>query len=187
MRRVNVIGALAIAALALACRRPEKATTETTSATEEHPAPVAALTHEEKELMTKAARGGVAEVALGKLAVQRGASADVKAFGQRMVTDHQKANEELAQLAAKKGVVLPHEVGHDEQETIIKLSKLSGPKFDKEYADDMVDDHEDDVKELREAVRDVKDPDVRAWAEKTLPVFEEHLAKAKELKQKHDR
>src|SRR5712671_1113768 len=61
--------------------------------------------------MKKAADGGMAEVELGQLAVQKASSSDVKAFGQRMVDDHGKANEQLKQLAAEKHVDLPQEPG----------------------------------------------------------------------------
>src|SRR5262249_48342777 len=61
----------------------------------------------DREFMTKAAAGGIAEVEMGRLATQKGASEDVKKFGQRMIDDHSKANNELMSLAAKKGVSLP--------------------------------------------------------------------------------
>lgn len=184
-------------AFAGACKRQEEPTsTRTTSATtstaEESPttaterpstAPTT-MAHADKEFMTKAAVGGMLEVALGTQAEQKASSPDVKAFGKRMVTDHGKANEELKQLAAKKGVTLPTELDKEHKEAHEKLSKLSGAKFDREYAEAMVDDHEKDVKEFTDASKDAKDADLRAWAAKTLPVLEEHLKMAKDIKMK---
>jgi putative membrane protein len=168
-------------------RRPDAGTTQTTSATQEQPRATPTLSNEDQTFMRKAAQGGVAEVTLGRLAVERAGSPDVKAFGQRMIADHQKAGDELSQLAAKRAVVLPTEVNQDQQKDVAKLLKLDRTKFDVAYADDMVDDHKEDVKDFREASKGLQDPEFRDWAAKTLPVLEDHLAKAKELKAHHHR
>jgi putative membrane protein len=134
--------------------------------------------------MTKAAQGSMLEVALGREVSQKATNADVKAFAQRMVTDHDKSSTELKQLAAKKGFNVPSDLDRDHQKKLDEMSKLSGAKLDKEYARDMVSDHEKDVKEFRDAAKDVKDPDLRAWADKTLPTLESHLTAAKDIKAK---
>lgn len=64
------------------------------------------------------------------------------------------------------------------------MTKLAGPQLDKEYADDMVEDHEQDVKEFKEAQKKVKDPELRAWITKTLPTLEGHLTMAKDMQAK---
>jgi putative membrane protein len=125
--------------------------------------------------VTKAAQGGMAEVKLGKLATEKASSPDVKAFGQQMVDDHSKANEELKDLASKKGVTLPTDVDAKDQATYDKLSKMSGAEFDKAYMADMVSDHKTDVAEFRRESQRGSDPDVKAWAAKTLPTLEHHL------------
>lgn len=146
--------------------------------------PAVALSSDDKEFMTKAAQGGMLEVKLGQEAATKGTTADVKALGTRMSTDHGKANAELQQIAAKKGVTLPTELDKDLQKKIDDMQKLSGAKFDKEYADSMVKDHEEDVKLFEKASTDVKDPDVRSFAAKTLPTLQGHLTMAKETKAK---
>jgi putative membrane protein len=99
-----------------------------------------------------------------------------------MVADHTNAANELQQLATKKGVALPSAMDSSHQSDLDKLSKLNGAKLDKEYTDDMVDDHEEDVKEFRKAAQEVKDPDLRAWAAKMIPTLENHLSMARDLK-----
>ena len=138
------------------------------------------LDRSDKAFITKAAQDGKAEVMLGQLAAERGGSDSVKQFGQRMATDHGKANDELAQLAQQKGVTVPdadssHKKMHD------RLSKLSGAQFDREYMREMTRDHDKDVKEFQRAAKSAKDPDVKAWAAKTLPVLQEHQQQAKQL------
>jgi len=128
--------------------------------------------------VTKAANGGMAEVKLGTLATQKAANPDVKAFGQQMVDDHGKANDELKQLASSKGITLPTDIDAKEQAKYDRLSKLSGAEFDRAYMKEMVSDHHTDVAEFRRESQRGSDPDVKAWAAKTLPTLEHHLQMA---------
>ena len=123
----------------------------------------------------KAANGGMAEVELGKLAVDKAASDEVKKFGQRMVDDHGKANEELKTLAQNKKITLPTAVDPKAMALHDRLAKLSGAAFDRAYLQAMLADHQKDVNEFRLEARSGKDADVRGWAAKTLPTLEEHL------------
>ncbi len=131
--------------------------------------------------MDKAAQGGMAEVELGQLAEQNGSSQQVKDFGKRMVTDHSKANDELKQLASQKGVSLPTTLDAKDQATKDRLSKLQGDAFDKAYMKDMVTDHKKDVAEFKHESTSAHDPDVKAWAGKTLPTLESHLQEAEKI------
>lgn len=132
----------------------------------------------DQSFVTKAAIGGMAEVKLGQLATQKASNADVKKFGQQMVDDHGKANDELKQLASQKGITLPTDVDAKQQATYDRLSKLSGAEFDKAYMHDMVTDHHEDVSEFQKESRSGSDPDVKAWATKTLPTLQHHLQMA---------
>jgi putative membrane protein len=143
----------------------------------------ASLNSADHEFVTKAAQGGMAEVALGNLAAQKATNADVKAFGQKMVTDHGQANDELKQLAGQKSVTLPADMGKH-QADIDKLTAKSGKDFDKDYVSGMVKDHEEDVKEFEKASKSATDPDVKAWAAKTLPTLQMHLKMIKDIKSK---
>jgi putative membrane protein len=157
------------------------ATTTTTGTTS---TAASTLSDDDKEFATKAAQGNMSEVSLGSMAAQKGESADVKTFGNRMVNDHGKALDELKQLAQNKGITLPTDVSADQKATADKLSKYSGKQYDKAYADTMADDHEKDVKEFEKASKDAKDPDLKAWAAKVLPVIQDHLKMAKDMKSK---
>ncbi len=132
----------------------------------------------DSNFMTKAAQGGMAEVELGQLAVQKASNQSVKDFGQKMVDDHSKANEELKSIAAKQGVTLPTTLDTKDQATKDRLSKLSGAEFDRAYMTDMVKDHRMDVAEFRREADHGTDPDVKAFAAKTLPTLESHLKMA---------
>jgi putative membrane protein len=138
----------------------------------------------DSSFITKAAEGGIAEVKLGQLAAQKGSNADVRSFGQQMVDDHGKANNELKQLASSKGVTLPSDISSKDQATYDRLSKLDGAAFDHAYVQDMVADHREDVNEFRRESRSGSDSDVKAWAGKTLPTLEHHLQLAESLQTK---
>jgi putative membrane protein len=132
----------------------------------------------------KAAQGGLAEVALGKLAVQKAGSPDVKAFGQRMIDDHSKANDQLMAVAKQESLTLPMTMDPKDQATYNKLSALSGAAFDKAYVSDMVKDHEKDIADFRKEANDGTDPGIKGFASQTAPILQSHLDAAKELQTK---
>jgi putative membrane protein len=137
------------------------------------------LSSGDRKFIDKAAQGGMAEVELGKLASERAESSQVKQFGERMVKDHSAANDKLRQIASEKGVTPPSEMDSSTKREYDRLSKLSGPRFDREYMSHMVSDHEKDIKELKSEEKSAKDPDVKSFAQNTLPTLEEHLQLAK--------
>lgn len=139
---------------------------------------------ETKDFLTEAAQGGMAEVELGKMAVTKAASPDVKKFAQMMVDDHTKANTELKELAQKKGVQLPAETDSSHKSTMEDLRNLVGADFDKEYVEDMYDDHKHDVAEFEEQSESASDPDVKTFAAKTLPVLRKHLEAIEAIRSK---
>lgn len=122
-----------------------------------------------------AAMGGIEEVEMGKLAAAKGASEEVRQFGQRMVDDHTKANQELMQIASSKGMTLPAALDPKHQADMQKMSALSGEAFDKEYVKMMVKDHKKDVGEFQKESTRGADPELKAFAASTLPTLQEHL------------
>ena len=136
------------------------------------------LDHADRKFLEEAAKGGLAEVEMGQLASERGESPEVKQFGQRMVQDHGKANDQLKQLAQSKGIEIPTQTDKSHQKKMEKLQKLNGAQFDKQYMDDMVKDHKKDVKDFDKEARKAKDPDVKNFAAQTAPTLKEHLQMA---------
>ena len=135
----------------------------------------------DRKFVMEALKGGMAEVELGKLASERAANDGVKQFGKRMADDHGKAGSELMKLAQDKGLTAPSELDSKHARLRTKLAKLSGAEFDRAYVDEMVKDHRQDVKEFRREADKAKDPDVKAFAAKTLPTLEDHLKQVEGL------
>jgi len=139
---------------------------------------------DQSEFMTKAASGGMMEVQLGQLAQQNGMSQDVKDFGKMMVDDHTKANEELKALAAQKNITLPDSMAQEQMDHVEELRGKANADFDQAYMSLMVDDHQEDVDLFQEAAQNLQDPDVKAFASKTVPILQQHLDRAKQVNDK---
>jgi len=122
-----------------------------------------------------AANGNMAEIALGKLAIARGRSKKVKNFGAMMVKDHSKADTKLALIAKAKDIDLPKMLDTATQRKIDLLSAKSGTDFDKAYINYMIADHEKNVALFTDESKKLQDPDLQAFAVKTLPVLQTHL------------
>ncbi len=142
-----------------------------------------ATTDSPADFMKEAAQGGKAEVELGQLAVKNGHDPEVKKFGQMMVGDHTTANAELKKIADGKKVTLPSDIG-PHQKTYDKLKGLSGADFDKAYVDAMAEDHEADVAAFQKQADNSSDPEVKAFAAKTLSVIKKHLDAINAIKAK---
>lgn len=135
----------------------------------------------DSKFVKEAAQGGAAEVELGHLAMQKAASDDVKQFGQRMVTDHSRAGEQLKAIAESKGIDIPTGLSAKDQALATNLQKLSGSQFDDAYMSAMVKDHKKDVADFEKASKTAKDPQVKQFATETLPTLQEHLQQAEKI------
>jgi len=139
------------------------------------------LSEKDYKFVEDAIRGGMLEVQLGELAHTKGVNQSVRTFGEKMVTDHSKANDELKQIIARKGATLPATLSHHENSELEKFQKATGKDFDEDYAEHMIKYHKTDVKDFQDASKDLTDPDLRAFVQKTLPVLEDHLRMAKDM------
>jgi putative membrane protein len=130
------------------------------------------LSSADKAFIQDAAKGGMMEVAMGRVAEQNATDSEVKNFGGRMVKDHGKANDELKTLAKEENVQLPAE-------------KQPGKwKSDKDYMGQMVKDHQKDLAAFEKEVKEGSDPDVKSFASKTSEVVRKHLEMAKKIDSK---
>ena len=138
------------------------------------------LSNQDKKFIEDAAKGGMKEVQMGKMGLDKGSGDGLKRFSQKLVDDHSAANQELKGLASKKGVTLPADDGTTGMGSMM-MSKKTGMDFDKAFAAAMVDDHKKDIAEFEKEAKMGSDPDVKSWASKTLPTLKAHLAAAQAL------
>jgi putative membrane protein len=174
-----------LASAALIGLMGQPALSQDQAATQQKPAAPATqqLEQEDMEFATEAAQGGLKEVKFGELAQQQATRDEVKQFGQRMVEDHDKANDQLKQIAQKKGIELPQQLSDEDQQKYAELQKKSGDEFDQAYTDEMVSDHEKDVDEFQQYVDEGKDPDLTRFAEQNLPMLKQHLQLAQQTEE----
>jgi putative membrane protein len=148
------------------------------------PAATATIAENDKNFVMDAGKGGKAEVGLASDAVQRSSNAEVKAFAQKIVDDHTKANDKLTTIATGKGVTIPDEVPPDATAAKEKLAKLTGKSFDQAFAKQMVDDHTKTIAKFEDESKNGADPEVKAFADDTLPALREHLKMSQDLQTK---
>lgn len=142
----------------------------------------AMVNEKDADFAVKAADAGLAEVELGKLAQEKATDQRIKDFAQKMVNDHQKANSELMAIATRHHVTLPPVASKEHTDKHRKLREKSGAKFDEEYIDLMVKDHDKVVSLFEDASSDIQNADLKAFASKTLPVLKKHHEEARAIR-----
>ncbi len=184
MKKLSLIMIMALSVLAFqACKNKAKDSTASadsanaTKDTSTNPAATGgiAVDKDDAKFVTTAANDGMAEVNAGKLAQQKTSDARIKSFAAMMVADHTKAGDELAAIAKTKNITLPAAPNADAQKMADDLAKKSGKDFDRAYVSMMVDGHNGAVKLFTDASNNCKDPDLKAFATKTLPTLKMHL------------
>ena len=136
----------------------------------------------DREFVTKAAQAGHAEIAAGKLAAANAGNAEVKKFGEMMAQAHAKSGDELMQITSSKGVTVPKEADKTHKQLAKQLEKLNGDKFDRLYMREAgVKDHKAAVALFTKEAKSGKDPELKAFAEKSLPTIKEHLQTAQNV------
>jgi putative membrane protein len=139
------------------------------------------LSKSETSFATEAAGGNLAEIKLGELAAQKGTDPKVKEFGNRMVNDHTKANNDLKPIADAGGVKWPDNPPPDAQATYDRLSKLSGDEFDRQFITVMVKDHRKVAQLYEQQAGKASDPQLKTYIQKTLPTVRSHLQHAESI------
>jgi putative membrane protein len=136
----------------------------------------------EQKFMMMAATGGMAEIEMARLALQKSSNESVKRYAQKMIDDHTMAGDELKQLASTKGIALPMQPDARQMAMMAKLQKLSGAEFDMMYVKEAgVKAHQDMEKLFMKESMNGKDMDAKTFASKTLPTVRMHLQMAREM------
>jgi putative membrane protein len=140
-----------------------------------------ALTTSEREFISQAARGGLEEVQLGRLAAEKAANPEVKQLAGRISTDHEQLNQKLQQLGSNLNITLDQQLSPEQQNTVSRLEKLSGRSFDREYIKAMINDHVKTISEFERAASQATNADIKQFVSDALPKLREHLSAAREI------
>ncbi len=138
------------------------------------------LSPKEGKFIEQAAEDNLAEVQMAKTAEQKASNSDVKQLAQKLQQDHQQAEDQLQQVAQKLGVTLPSHPSVKDQAMLKKLDGLSGAQFDKAFMKHQVIDHKKDVAKFQRELNELQNPDLKTWAQNTLPVLQQHLQMAEQ-------
>ena len=142
----------------------------------------AKLARGDRKFIEEAAASGMYELQAAQLAATKASDPAVKSYASKLADQHSTANNELMTLASSLGLELPPSPKRSMRNEIEKLGKKTGVEFDREFVRNVgVKEHEKDVKAFQKAAKDVKDPQLKAWIDKTLPVLQEHLSAAQNL------
>lgn len=178
MTRLALFAAMASLPLA-ACSTTEKAATAVQSAAEAQTTPTLSTT--DATFLNTVGEAGLAEVQFGQLAETKATRATTRNFARRMVTEHEKANDALAQLAQSKQFTPPTSLNTANSQTLQMLQSTRGRAFDKAYLDDQVQAHQQVVQAFQNEAQNGTDPQVKAFAQQNLPLMEQHLSMAHRL------
>jgi putative membrane protein len=146
--------------------------------------PAGQTSPQDRVFLKDALEGGIAEVQLGQLALQKSNNADVKQFAQRMVDDHTKMGDQMKPIAQQIGVKIPDGPSKKDKQTIAKLQELNGDDFDKAYMKDMVKDHKTDLSDFKAEATSGSNPVVQNAANQGSQMISEHLQIAEQINQK---
>jgi putative membrane protein len=174
---------MAMSAVPALAQPPARGTqpTPTTSGTQASTPKTEDKRNPDQPWVIAAARDGIAEVEIGRLASEKASTDQVKEFAKKMVDDHGKANDELKSIASTKNITVPTDADAKHKATIDRLSKLSGEAFDRAFAQVMLSNHKKAVSAFRTESKSGNDPELKAFAAKTLPTLEGHLKEAEDL------
>ena len=178
----SLFALLILGLISVGCTSTNKASTpDTTAQPNSGAAASSPSTNSDQDFVTRAAQGNSAEIELGKIVAAKSKNPSVKQFAQMMVKDHTTALNELQELAQSKNLNFNDDLPDDAKTLQAKLSSDTGKQLDKDYMNGMVEDHQKDVQEFTDKSQNAKDPDVKQWAGKTLPILQKHLEKAQQV------
>jgi putative membrane protein len=146
--------------------------------------PAGETSPQDRVFLKDALEGGIAEVQLGQLALQKSSNPDVKQFAQKMVDDHTKMGDQIKPIAQQIGVKIPDGPSKKDKQTIAKLQELNGDDFDKAYMKDMVKDHKTDLTDFKTEAATGSNPAVQNAANRGSQIIGQHLQMAEQINQK---
>lgn len=184
MKTLQVIFAGSLLAISfLGCQnRSQRAADDSIDQAQDVNDTTAMVNEQDAEFAVKAADANLSEIELGKVAAAKATDQRLKDFAQKMIDDHQLANDELLTIATKHNITLPPVMSEEHVAKQMELQDKKGRAFDQAYIRMMVNDHDDAVSLFEDAASDARNMDLQAFAAKILPKLKQHFEEAKSLR-----
>ena len=171
-----VIMALVLGLAATGCQRSEENVQAARENTDNR-----ALTDADRNFLKKNEMDNIKQQNLARAVLEKSKNSDVRDYAQMLADDHTKALDDLVDLMNKKGMAQPKALPEAKHEALSKLNNLSGPAFDREFVNLMLEDHERTIAEFRQQESMTQDKDVKDYVRHMRPALEKHLRKAHEI------
>lgn len=178
MRKLVFTGLLLATFLTYSCESPE---TTGSNSPQQESSEATAMSDEDKEFVQEIAKRNLYDLELSRLAQEKAATDDVKQFARNLETEHQNLQQQLAQFAQQRNVMLPDSIDSDQREELQKLTEKQGFEFDTEYMDKLVSRHRETVDRFENKAENADDPQLRQWAQNTLPTLRDHAQAAENI------
>jgi putative membrane protein len=135
----------------------------------------------DSKFIREATADNLLEVRLGELAERKATSPMVKQFAQRMVTDHQKMEDQWTDMASKHGMPFQPGLGKLHEQKLYRLQRADSKAFDREYMTAMIRNHMDDVTYFKNEGEAAHSAPVRKLVGYGLPLLQDHLMSARQV------
>lgn len=175
--RARWLGAAALGLALAACGQMGGGTTQQTAAGPAATQGPAA----DQSFVANAASGGLAEVESARLALERSSSPEIQSFARTLLKDHAQNNERLRAAASNSGISMPSSMTTQDSAEVNRLASLQGRDFDREFARQMVEDHQETVRLFERQVQQGSSPELKTYARNSLPALQQHLTHAQSL------
>jgi putative membrane protein len=133
-----------------------------------------ALPSVDADFVRSAAQANQAEIEMGRLAVQKGSTPEIRQLGQTMIDDHSKVGDQLRGVAHRENFTLPTRLTFDQRSIVERLNGLEGAEFDRAYVDQMKINHQSAISLFQNEADNGINPRVKNFARVTLPSLHHH-------------
>lgn len=129
----------------------------------------------DREFLSRSLQDGLLEVEMARVVQARATQPATQALAASLAQGQSPVNDELARLAAARGLATPVGLDRNHQDTIERLSKTEGADFDRAYLKQMVDGHRLAITDFERQATQTKDPQIKDLCVRVLPLLRQHL------------
>lgn len=145
------------------------------------PPPPPPLAANDASFVTTMAQSNLGEIAEAHLALQQSKSAKIQNYAQTMITDHQKLQDQLTQIAQSHNATVPTDPGEAAQAQLTALQAMHGYRFDHAYVQDQITDHQMALQAAQDEAQNGTDPALKQYAQAGAPIIQSHIQMAQQL------